>query len=427
MTNRNEPPTMDANMPTRSMSHKRWRALAAVGLLAGSSACDLSVTNPGPVQDVFLNSPGAQQSVVAGADVAMAYALNWIAFTGSHIARETVPAGNAGNLFGAPELVRQGILDPDENNEHWENAHKARWVAEDAVRRFAGEGVLDDFDSNANVARALLIAGYANRLLGENMCKAVIDGGAEEPHTVHLTRADSLFTQAHEIAGRAGNTQIQTAAIAGRAAVRVHLGDWAGAVADARMVPADFVYQQHFYTQEWDDYNRFYWGNANLPFRSHTVWGTFYETYYQETSDPRTPWGTNPDIPFGTTSGIPWYSELKYDEIDSPINLSTGREMQLILAEAALREGRWQEALGTINQLRADVGVAGWTATSAVEAWEALKRERGIELWLEGRRLGDLRRWAAEGTPGETTDMTGRSLCFPISHTESETNQNLGG
>ncbi len=410
---------LDANPTCR-----RGLALVATGLAMGFSACDLSVTNPGPVQDVFLNEPAAQRSVVAGAEVAMAYALNWIAYTGAYISRETVPSGNAGNLFGAPELVRQGILDPEDHNEHWENAHKARWVAEDAARRF--QEVLDDADSNENVARVLLIAGYANRLLGENMCAAVIDGSAEQPYTVHLERADSLFTQAFQIAGRAGNTEIRTAALAGRASVRRYLGDWADAVADARQVPSGFVYQQQYYDQEWDDYNRFFWGNANLPFRAVSVWGTFYETYYEESHDPRTPWGKDVAFPVGE-SGVTWYFPLKYTQLDSPINLATGREMQLILAEDAIREGRWQEGIQIINSLRAAVGVSPWTASSAEEAWVALKKERGIELWLEGRRLGDLRRWQEEGAPGPTTDMTGRSLCFPISHTERQTNQNLNG
>ena len=49
----------------------------------------------------------------------------------------------------------------------------------------------------------------------------------------------------------------------------------------------------------------------------------------------------------------------------------------------------------------------------------------GIELWIEGRRLGDFRRWAALNRPGTAEDMTGRDLCFPIPLTERETSPNL--
>ena len=40
------------------------------------------------------------------------------------------------------------------------------------------------------------------------------------------------------------------------------------------------------------------------------------------------------------------------------------------------------------------------TATTLADAWSALKRERYIELWLEGQRLADECRWAATNTPG---------------------------
>src|SRR2546427_12979230 len=79
-------------------------------------------------------------------------------------------------------------------------------------------------------------------------------------------------------------------------------------------------------------------------------------------------------------------------------------------------------------------------------AWTALKTERALELWLEARRLGDLRRWLDNAVPGDPPDglyrdtnsdgvndarvetMTipvARSLCFAVGRNERETNPNI--
>ena len=67
------------------------------------------------------------------------------------------------------------------------------------------------------------------------------------------------------------------------------------------------------------------------------------------------------------------------------------------------------------------------------DAWTLYKKERGIELWLEGRRLADFRRWAADNTPGTlnalevpgaTSYLEGQDKCFPLSREELNTNPN---
>ena len=78
-----------------------------------------------------------------------------------------------------------------------------------------------------------------------------------------------------------------------------------------------------------------------------------------------------------------------------------------------------------VNAHRVSLGLAPWTAANSTEAWTALKRERGIELWLEARRLGDFRRWAALNRPGTSDDITGRDLCFATPLSEKETNPNF--
>jgi len=395
-------------------------------IVASTLSCDLGVTNPGPVNDSALNDASANDAIVNGMGRSLSLALGYIAYTGGIVAKEIVAAGsNNPALFGVSLKQRAGLLDPglQETNDHWRFAQQARWVAEDGVRRMRTT-LGADFGKSALAAQALVHAGFANRLLGENMCTGVVDGGPAEARTIYFMHAEAEFTEAMTVAGAAGNASLVNAARAGRASVRVWLNNWAGAAADARQVPAGFSYKAIYSSLEQAQYNRIYWANANQPNRSHSVVGTFYESYFKSTGDPRTPWSTNPAFPRGTANVL-WYFQTKYDKTSSPINLVTSREMRLIIAESLLRSGDWQGAMLEINSLRAEVSVTLWPANNLAEAWTALGRERGIELWLEGRRLGDLFRWQADKVPGTFDDMTGRDTCFPVGVSESDTNHNL--
>jgi hypothetical protein len=75
-----------------------------------------------------------------------------------------------------------------------------------------------------------------------------------------------------------------------------------------------------------------------------------------------------------------------------------------------------------INQARAVSTLPVLAATTVDQAWPILMRERGAVLWLEGRRLWDLRRWLASG---RNTALQGRSTCVPISLEEIGANPSL--
>ena len=408
------------------MSAMRVRSVV-VGVVVFALGCDLRVSNPGLISDDALNEPAAVAPLVNGMGRTLSRALGFIAYTGAAITREIVAAGSQnGLIFGITIKQRAGDLDPDleETNEHWRLAQQARWLAEDGARRM--RDILGaDFSKSPSAAQALVFAGFANRLLGENMCDGVIDGGPIEPRMVYFERAQAAFSEAITIAAAANNPTLERAARAGRASVRAWLNDWPGAMADAGAIPSNFAYQALYSALELEQYNRIFWSNANQALRAHSVVGTFYESYYLNTRDPRTAWSTNPAFPRGTQNVL-WLFQTKYDKQSSPMNLVSGREMRLIVAEGLLRAGDWSSALVSINQLRAEVAVPPWTATNVAETWTALARERGIELWLEGRRLGDLYRFKTAGLPGQFDDMTGRDLCYPIGLTELNSNPNLG-
>jgi starch-binding outer membrane protein, SusD/RagB family len=423
-----------ATRPTARPVQTRMRrtTLRGVPLLFGLllAGCDLSVTNAGPMQDAQLNDPAAFEAVVAGMQQSFGAAVWRVAFVGAEVSREYVSGGRifTTKLPATPgQLTRQDISD-----QFWNSSVQARWIAEDGVRRFRER--LTAFDRSPLAARALIQVGFANRLLGENFCESVVNGSAAGPVKLYFERAEAAFSEALAVAQAAGDASLANAARAGRASVRVHLGDWNGAEADARTVPLNFQFSTPFGEATLDQYNGIAWSNANQPFRTHSVVGTFYESYYLETGDPRVAWGRDPAVPNAEFAAVPWLFQLKYRNRVAPIRLASGREAALILAEAELRRGQTAEALNRINALRTSIqsekggALSPWpTPATLAQAWTALKRERGIELWLEGRRMGDLRRWVEAETPGEMEKVTDRvRLCIPVAQSEIDTNPNVG-
>jgi len=418
-------------------------SLAAATLMI-LAACDFKVTNPGPVPAENLQKRETAAGVVNGAGRDLSDALNWLAYTGGAIAREIFPAGSTGS-FGISAQQQVGKLLDDDTNNYWQLAQRARYEAEsgaDILRTTLGTA----FASDTLAAKILLWASYANRLLGENMCDAVINGGSKQSYTIYLTRADSELTEALAIADSAKVTKFSNAALAARAAVRLDLGRYADAVADAGAIADNFVFAMPYFTTDQDQYNRIFWATAKQPYRAHTVWNTVYEQYYTDTKDPRVPWATDPDFTVGDAAvlslgRVTWHKEMKFAKQDAAINLSSGWEMRLIEAEAKLVANDVTGAMTLINKHRVALGLQPWTATTADDAWTALRRERGIELWLEGRRLNDLRRWKTAnapgtmsplelpgtGTAGAPSYLTQQDLCFPIPTSEKQNNPNLAG
>jgi hypothetical protein len=476
---------------TRAMTERprvRRRSVTAWGAhtiaVAGAitlGACNFDVVNPGPILDDSLNNLTGHASVVNGLNRNLADALDQIAYWVGALSFEITPAGSTGS-YGITSNVQEGTLDPDDGNGDWNRAQRARWTAEDAIRRFQAVYEAAAYDKTIFVAQAALAAGYANRLLGENMCEAVYDGGPAEAHTTHFPRAEAHFTEVKRVAANiiadaaiptaTRNTarRLDSAATAARASVRASLASfnnnnaatWATAAADAATIANAFRYTAAYTLTDLDSYNFIQWGSsvaartAGSPYRAHSIWGTYHEQF-GTTFDTRVPWNTTTltgDAAVSKFAGlrVPWYPQAKYTSQSSPISLSSGWEMRLIQAEEALVRGDLSAATGFMNQRRANIGRPNVAPATITEGWTELKRERMYELWLEGRRLGDLRRWAAANSPGTTFDglwvdeanglpggtkdnvwtqretMTSprvRSVCWPIGRSERETNPNI--
>lgn len=427
----------------RAVASSRGSGRGRVGILAtlalGLMACDFDVTNPGPVQDEFLNDEGAFEAVVNGMGRGLADAMNYAAFHGGAVARELHPTGGTGS-FGLNVPLYNGRLDPDDEGVTWNNSNQARWVSDDGIRRLQESMDAGTFSSSELVAQAYLWSGYAHRLLGENMCQAVFDGGPAMDKNEYLTRAEDRFSNAIQVGQSAGAGAIVETARAGRASVRAFLGDWSGAASDASSVSDGLLYQVDYFDGFGSDqYNRIHWATRNEPYKTATVWGTPYEVWFEETGDPRIPWedsGQNGDGGVDCCGPVPFLVQKKYPDKGSNITLSSGAEMRLIEAEALLAgSSDIAGAMQIINGVRASVGVDPYPDPgSLAEAWAFLKRERGTQLWMEARRLGDFFRWNRDGTPGDRhprevpgaeSHMQTQDLCFPITDSERDTNPNI--
>jgi len=405
-------PTMTALSPMT----RRATPAAAIALAALLGGCDFNVTNPGPLLDADLNNASAIPALVNGMGGDLSNAIGNYLTRGSLAALELRHSGN----FAAERRFAAGTIGPEDVNGDWARLHTARYVAEAGLVRM--KTVLGTaFETNANTPRAYLYAGYANRFLGENVCNAVYDGGPALPNSSHFVRAESLFTRALTISRALNNTALTNAALAGRAQVYANQGKWTEAAADAALVPTTFRHNAVFSlntTRENMDL-----AAQTITRREVTVWNTVWVT----DRDTRVLYDTvktGTTITKGQDGATNFFRQKKYLTLGDPVALAKGTEMLLIRAEAALRANDVTNAMLFINQGRTAATLAPLTATTIDAAYVHLMRERGAVLWLEGRRLFDLKRWLADG---RNTTLQGRSTCIPISLEERGANPNVTG
>jgi len=401
--------------------------LAALAALVPFAACSdilsLDVEAPGRIRDEDLNITGAMAGIAAGSAFNLTSSYDDVTY---QLAGASLDIGHGGSYdFGAIPL---GIFTAEvEDWGEYTGMSRARWTAEHGLMRMK-EVLGAAYESNASVARAYMLAGFANRLLGEVQCRVNFDeltdgvyvAGPDRPHTDAFTRADSNFTRAIAVGTAAGSSAADfvTAAYGGRASVRAWMGQWDAAVSDAAKVPTTFILT----TTHSSTNTNYIWTETNGR-REYSVFGSFWE---HVTGDPRVPWKTTTQK--GQDGQTPFYLQLKYMTNASPIPITHGAEMRVLQAEAALRKSSpdYGAAETFLNQARAKWNLAAITLpTTATEAWTTFRRERYATLWMEGRKLWDWRRWSVEGAPMKDPQSEGRDMCFPISQGEQRANPNI--
>ena len=378
--------------------HEFMRKVMASGALAAVmvfAACDLEVTNPGPVQDATLSLTGAHQGIVNGAIRGVQEGFGAYALLGGTLTHDLMASGHTGSAGVRPEEEVAALSDEYDGRGGWGRLHRARWVGEEAIRRFTDPESGVNTADYSPLAQAYFWAGLASRYLGENACTTVFDGGSPEPKLAYFDHAIEHFDNAVTVGQAAGLSDMATAAIGARAAAKLFKGDYSGARSDAQQVPFDFKYLTS-YSGFGGEYYYLYGHVESLGFQSLSYWGTPAAEHFLLTGDSRVAFGydngsleidgdgdivgpasepavrgqTHPARPTWS-SLVPMYYPLKgiaprnpdteflifnpdraQQREDLQVELVDGREMELIQAEVALQDGNWQMAMTHINNVR---------------------------------------------------------------------------
>lgn len=305
-----------------------------------------------------------------------------------------------------------------------------------------------DPDAHPGVARVTFFAGMAHRALGDNFCNVVYDGGPLLDYTEAYPRAISHFEDAIMRANkRIAAVQEDTSMTAGQINSAINameeiitashgamaqtylimasegMGEeyWDLAKEYAGRVPTDFSFAFNMVSGDRNSNRISAWTRSR---RETTMWRTPFAEWGLnvdkplEGGDPRVPYETpmeNGDHERAHDNRRPVFMQRKFTGVGNNLPLVKGTEMRLIEAEVELVKNQdfdtLIEKINEIRQYHNENAPAWWRdalgpdplplldpVDNLEDAWITLIKERGIELYLEIRRVADLRRW--QTTPG---------------------------
>lgn len=280
------------------------------------------------------------------------------------------------------------------------------------------------------IGQAAAYAGYSLVLLGEGMCTAAINLGPELQPADLFAEAKIRFDSAIVAASAASDAATLNLATLGRARTLLDLKDPANAEKDALKIPAGFV--ANMTTDEvnlrrenfvYFQINQNSYSTVEPSARGLTINGA---------PDPRVA-VTNTGRA-GTTSGTQVWTIDKYPALGTPMPIARYAEAQLIIADARLAANDLTGAAAAINAARAThAGLPQYSAAgqTADQVKTQLIEERRRELFAEGHRLGDLRRYGVPFQPASGTAYPGgggtygTQTCFPLPDVERINNPSI--
>ena len=284
---------------------------------------------------------------------------------------------------------------------------------------------------NRLLTQAAIYGAYSIVMLGEAMCSAAINVGPELTPAQLFEEALIRFDRAVTHAAAVPNEpNLMHFAKLGRARALLNLGRYADAATDAATIPSSFV--QGVSTDA--TYSR----RQNIVYMhiTQTFFGTVDPSYRNLTlggaPDPRVAVTNSGRV--GNVGGIQIWTPNKYPTVTSSIPVARYAEAQLIVAEARIAANDLTGAATAINNARNN-GRTGMPQFSAAgmtqqQVLDQLIEERRRELFLEGHRFWDVRRFnlplvPAVGTAYPAGGTYADLRCFPLPNIERSRNPNI--
>jgi hypothetical protein len=380
-----------------------WAALWAVGSLATAACSDLlDVELPGKVVTEQLDDPSLANALASG--VVSTFECGWTHFVAgtnalSDQVLSTSGQGNT-NTWGLRTVLENNINLTDNCDAavggytFLAPLQATRVLADNAFTRI--DGFPDARVPNKALLKAQVktYAAYATIPLGEAFCSMAFDQGPVITPAQALQDAETRLTEAFNLATTANSADLRNMALVGRARVRLDLGNFAGARADAEQVTAGYVKNATRGATDrhrWNLLYEFQNNEVTQSLRHTTIAPAFRDVRWEGVADPRVK--VTATTLLAGDNLTPLFRHAKALSRSDPVLIASFREARLIVAEAAARSGDLPTARTVINALHTAANIPGYDLGDTATQNEVIAQvieERARELFMEvGARYND--------------------------------------
>lgn len=370
-------------------------AALLLGAVVALGGCDslLEVNNPGAIDERDITDPLFIPEMVNAAINEFQEDFGFMVYAGAMLTDEALNGHN----FTQWEDIDLRVVEDDNSQllAIYQTAQTARGTGDDMVSRL--RDVVEDPATSLPLATALTYAGYSHVMVAEYFCFAPMndESPAVRSDAIHALAVERFQEAINITQGMSGAEaqRILNMARVGAARASLQSGDNAAAVAFATAVPADFVAWIHHAATP-TNLRNYMVGETSGTNATLGLDGSFVglnDNRVRHEADWRT--GHNQKtrlyIPFQPSSYSGWVPDADVPfEYDTDIRLASGLEARYIIAEAGGMSNAEVEAF--INERRTVGGQGAFTGT---DLQAELREQRRRDFFLDGHRLGDLRRY----------------------------------